>query len=126
MNLREIAGAVEEFIAARRRGEYFPRAWEGRLTPDDAYRLLLGIIDRCALEPGRKRIGWKVGLTAANDSWRQARDRSPGRPTVFPGRSARQLGGADAAVLGRGLALHNGPASFDKLRMRTFFPASTM
>jgi 2-keto-4-pentenoate hydratase len=65
MNRREIAEAVEDFIAARRRGEYFPRAWEGRLTLDDGYRILLGIVDRCASQPGKKRIGWKVGLTAA-------------------------------------------------------------
>jgi hypothetical protein len=84
MNLREIAGAVEEFIAARRRGEYFPRACEGRLTLDDAYPLLFDIIDRCDSEPGRKRIGWNAGLTAANDSRRQARDRSPGRRLFFP------------------------------------------
>jgi 2-keto-4-pentenoate hydratase len=64
MNQREIAAAVEDFIARRRRGEYFPRAWQNRLTQDDAYRILLGWIDRCASQSGKRRIGWKVGLTA--------------------------------------------------------------
>jgi 2-keto-4-pentenoate hydratase len=52
-----IAAAVAEFAAARARGEYFPEAWRDRLTLDDAYRILLA-------SPGRRRIGWKVGLTA--------------------------------------------------------------
>jgi 2-keto-4-pentenoate hydratase len=64
MNQREIAAAVDDFVSARARGEYFPRAWQGRLTLDDAYRILLGVIDRGASDPGKKRVGWKVGLTA--------------------------------------------------------------
>ena len=64
MNQREIAQAIEDFIFARRRGEYFPHAWRDRLTFDDAYRIQLGLIERCASDPGKKRVGWKVGLTA--------------------------------------------------------------
>jgi 2-keto-4-pentenoate hydratase len=64
VNQRQIAEAVADFIAARRRGEYFPRVWQDRLTLDDAYRILLGRIDRCASQSGERRIGWKVGLTA--------------------------------------------------------------
>jgi 2-keto-4-pentenoate hydratase len=64
MNEREVAEAVEAFARARSRGEYFPRAWEGRLTLEDAYRILLGLVARGAADPAKKRIGWKVGLTA--------------------------------------------------------------
>lgn len=64
MKQPQITQAVEDFIAARRRGEYFPRAWRDALTIDDAYRIQLGLIERGAGEPGKKRIGWKVGLTA--------------------------------------------------------------
>jgi 2-keto-4-pentenoate hydratase len=64
MNQREIAEAVDDFIAARARGEYFPRAWQGRLVLDDAYRILLSVIERGATDPGKRRVGWKVGLTA--------------------------------------------------------------
>src|SRR5580692_12312192 len=64
MNASEIDKAVDEFDAARERGEYFPRAWSDRLSIDDAYRIQLGLIrDRCA-QTGQRRIGWKVGLTA--------------------------------------------------------------
>jgi 2-keto-4-pentenoate hydratase len=64
MNATEIESAVEEFAAARERGEYFPRAWEGRLTIDDAYRIQLALIRRRCAAQGERRIGWKVGLTA--------------------------------------------------------------
>jgi 2-keto-4-pentenoate hydratase len=64
VNPREIAHAVEDFASARTRGEYFPRAWQDTLTLDDAYRIQLGLIERSAADPGKKRIGWKVGLTA--------------------------------------------------------------
>jgi 2-keto-4-pentenoate hydratase len=63
MNQSEIAAAAQEFEAAQARGEYFPRAWFGRLAVDDAYRLLLALIRRRHGE-GARRIGWKVGLTA--------------------------------------------------------------
>ena len=63
MNHSEIAAAAQEFEAAQARGEYFPKAWFDRLTLDDAYRILLALIDRRRGESGR-RIGWKVGLTA--------------------------------------------------------------
>jgi 2-keto-4-pentenoate hydratase len=63
MNESEIAAAAQEFEAAQARGEYFPRAWFGRLAVDDAYRLLLALIRR-RRGKGARRIGWKVGLTA--------------------------------------------------------------
>ncbi len=63
MNDSEIAAAVAEFEAARRRGEFFPGAWFDRLALDDAYRILLALIDR-RRGAGTRRIGWKVGLTA--------------------------------------------------------------
>jgi 2-keto-4-pentenoate hydratase len=63
MNESEIAAAAQEFEAAQARGEYFPRAWFGRLAVDDAYRILLALIRRRRGE-GARRIGWKVGLTA--------------------------------------------------------------
>jgi hypothetical protein len=51
MNQEEIARAIEEFAAARRKGEYFPRAWHDRLSLDDAYRIQLGLIKRDAPIP---------------------------------------------------------------------------
>ncbi len=64
MDEREIEAAVGEFAAARERGEYFPRAWAGRLALDDAYRIQLAIVRRRG-GAGAHRLGWKVGLTAA-------------------------------------------------------------
>lgn len=63
MDAREIEAAAAEFEAARERGEYFPQAWADRLGIDDAYRVLLAQIGR-RRDPGSRRIGWKVGLTA--------------------------------------------------------------
>jgi len=63
MEAREIEAAAAEFEAAHERGEYFPRAWEGRLGIDDAYRVLLALVAR-RRNAGSRRIGWKVGLTA--------------------------------------------------------------
>jgi 2-keto-4-pentenoate hydratase len=55
--------AVEEFWAARSRGEYFPAGYFNRLSLDEAYRIQLALIDRrCAV--GEKQLGWKVGLTS--------------------------------------------------------------
>jgi 2-keto-4-pentenoate hydratase len=59
----DVAATVEEFWQARSRGEYFPRAWAGRLTLDQAYQVQLGLIDR-RVAAGERQIGWKVGLTA--------------------------------------------------------------
>jgi 2-keto-4-pentenoate hydratase len=64
MNEHEIAAAAAEFAGAKTRGEHFPRAWHGRLGLDDAYRILLARSARGGDGPGR-RIGWKIGLTAA-------------------------------------------------------------
>jgi 2-keto-4-pentenoate hydratase len=64
MNQSETAAAAAEFAAARKAGDYFPQAWADRLSLDDAYRILLAQIAHDD-EPGRRRIGWKVGLTAA-------------------------------------------------------------
>ncbi len=55
--------AIEEFWAARARGEYFPAAWFDRLTLDEAYRIQFGMIAR-RIAAGERQIGWKVGLTA--------------------------------------------------------------
>jgi 2-keto-4-pentenoate hydratase len=63
MNDSEIAAVVEEFAAARARGEFFPTAWFDRLALDDAYRIQLALIARGEGE-GKRRIGWKIGLTA--------------------------------------------------------------
>jgi len=60
MDDSEIAAAAAEFAAARERGEYFPQAWSGRLSLDDAYRIQLALIRRA----GTRRVGWKVGLTS--------------------------------------------------------------
>ena len=63
MNQSEIAAAVSDIDAAQALGDYFPRAWFDRLTLDDAYRILLALVDRRP-GAGARRIGWKVGLTA--------------------------------------------------------------
>jgi 2-keto-4-pentenoate hydratase len=55
--------AIEEFWAARVRGEYFPAGYADRLSLDEAYRIQLALIERrCAA--GERQIGWKVGLTS--------------------------------------------------------------
>ncbi|HTQ34478.1 MAG TPA: fumarylacetoacetate hydrolase family protein [Stellaceae bacterium] len=60
MNDSELAAVVDEFMAARGRGEYFPLAWFDRLSLDDAYRIQRHLIDKS----GARQVGWKVGLTA--------------------------------------------------------------
>lgn len=59
----EINSVVDDFWQARGRGEYFPAAYEGRLSLDEAYRIQLALIDR-RVAAGERHIGWKVGLTA--------------------------------------------------------------
>jgi 2-keto-4-pentenoate hydratase len=54
---------VEVFWQSRLRGEYFPKAYYGKLSIDDAYRVQLGVIGK-RVAAGEKQIGWKVGLTA--------------------------------------------------------------
>ena len=46
---------VEEFWVARRRGEGYTDAYEGKLALDDAYRLQLAIVDR-RVEAGERQI----------------------------------------------------------------------
>ena len=59
----ELQRSVEEFWAARGRGEHFPAGYFDRLSLDEAYRIQLALIDRrCA--QGERQIGWKVGLTS--------------------------------------------------------------
>jgi 2-keto-4-pentenoate hydratase len=57
------ATAVQDFWAARQRGEFFPHAYADRLSLDDAYRIQLALIER-RIAAGERQIGWKVGLTA--------------------------------------------------------------
>ncbi len=64
MKASEIDKVVEEFDAARERGEFFPKAWLDRLSIDDAYRIQLGLIRRRCAKMKQRRVGWKVGLTA--------------------------------------------------------------
>jgi 2-keto-4-pentenoate hydratase len=58
-----LAIAVDDFWAARLRGEYFPLAYYDRLAMDEAYRIQLALIDR-RVAAGERHIGWKVGFTA--------------------------------------------------------------
>ena len=59
----DLQRAIEEFWAARARGEPFPPGYFDRLSLDEAYRIQLAPIDRrCAA--GERQIGWKVGLTS--------------------------------------------------------------
>jgi 2-keto-4-pentenoate hydratase len=55
--------AIESFWAARARGEWFPAAWHGKLSNDQAYEVLFGLMAR-RLAAGERQIGWKVGLTS--------------------------------------------------------------
>ncbi len=60
----DVEAAVRDFEAARGRGEHFPAAWFDRLALDDAFGIQLALIRRRAGQPGQRRVGWKVGLTA--------------------------------------------------------------
>jgi 2-keto-4-pentenoate hydratase len=59
----DLASAIDDFWAARLRGEFFPLAYHDRLTMDEAYRIQLALIER-RVAAGERHIGWKVGLTA--------------------------------------------------------------
>src|SRR5215470_8321254 len=59
----QVGSAVDDFWRARGRGEYFPAAYEDRLSLDEAYRIQLALIDR-RVAAGERQIGWKVGLTS--------------------------------------------------------------
>jgi 2-keto-4-pentenoate hydratase len=59
----DLQSAVEEFWAARARGEYFPPGYFDRLSLHDAYQIQLALIDRRGAA-GERQIGWKVGLTS--------------------------------------------------------------
>ena len=55
--------AIESFWAARARLEWFPAAWNDKLSNDQAYEVLFGLMAR-RLAAGEHQIGWKVGLTS--------------------------------------------------------------
>ena len=59
----DLQRAIDEFWAARTRGEYYPDRYFDRLSLDEAYRIQLALIDRRCAE-GERQIGWKVGLTS--------------------------------------------------------------
>ncbi len=59
----DAAAATEAFWTARVRGEWFPAAWHGRLSNDQAYEVLFGLMAR-RMASGERQIGWKVGLTS--------------------------------------------------------------
>lgn len=59
----DAAAAIESFWAARAQGEWFPAAWHGKLSNDQAYEVLFGLMAR-RLAAGERQIGWKVGLTS--------------------------------------------------------------
>ena len=54
---------IETFWRLRAQGVFFPPAYFGKLTVDQAYHLQLGLIER-RRAAGEPQIGWKVGLTA--------------------------------------------------------------
>jgi 2-keto-4-pentenoate hydratase len=55
--------AIESFWAARARSEWFPTAWYDKLSTDQAYEVLFGLMAR-RIAGGERQIGWKVGLTS--------------------------------------------------------------
>jgi 2-keto-4-pentenoate hydratase len=59
----DLPAAIDSFWDARQRGEWFPRAWHDRLSIDQAYRVLFGLMERREAA-GERQIGWKAGLTA--------------------------------------------------------------
>jgi 2-keto-4-pentenoate hydratase len=56
---------IEAICESHRQGVYNPSALRGRLTMDDGYRILLGLLERWR-QAGERQAGWKVGLTAAS------------------------------------------------------------
>ena len=80
----ELQCAVEEFWAARGRGEHFPASYFDRLSLDEAYRIQLALIERRCAE-GERQIGWKVGLTskAIQQQFGQSRDWPFGAAIAF-------------------------------------------
>jgi 2-keto-4-pentenoate hydratase len=63
MALLNVANAVEAFWEERAKGVYFPPAWSGKLSIDEAYKVQLGLIAKRA-SAGQRQVGWKVGLTS--------------------------------------------------------------
>ncbi|HLI11125.1 MAG TPA: fumarylacetoacetate hydrolase family protein [Alphaproteobacteria bacterium] len=63
MSHTAIEAVLDDFWRARQDGVYFPPAYNGELTFDDAYRIQLGLIARREAA-GERQVGWKVGLTA--------------------------------------------------------------
>lgn len=60
----DLKRAIEEFSAAHQRGEsVLPAGYESNMDFDEAYRVMLGVIER-RVSTGERQIGWKVGLTA--------------------------------------------------------------
>jgi len=59
----DAAAAIESFWAAHARGEWFPAAWHDKLTNEQAYEVLFGLMARRSAA-GKRQIGWKVGLTS--------------------------------------------------------------
>ena len=54
---------IDDFWNARQRGEFFPAAYFGKFSIEQAYGIQLALIDR-RVAAGEKHIGWKVGLTS--------------------------------------------------------------
>jgi 2-keto-4-pentenoate hydratase len=63
MPMFDAEAAIDSFWAARGRGEWFPAAWHDKLSNDQAYQVLFGLMAR-RLSYGEHQIGWKVGLTS--------------------------------------------------------------
>ena len=59
----DLDDAVEYFVRKRMEGIFCPPDWIDVISLDQAYRVLLTLLDR-HLAKGNGQIGWKVGLTA--------------------------------------------------------------
>jgi 2-keto-4-pentenoate hydratase len=59
----DLDATIEAFWRERQRGVYFPSAFSGALTLDQAYRVQLGLVARREAV-GERHVGWKVGLTS--------------------------------------------------------------
>jgi 2-keto-4-pentenoate hydratase len=63
MTASDIDSVIDAFWQELRRGVHFPKAWNGKLSLDEAYRVQLGLVAR-RVAAGERQVGWKVGLTS--------------------------------------------------------------
>jgi 2-keto-4-pentenoate hydratase len=58
-----IDNAIESIWRRSEEGVHFPKEWEGKLSPSEAYEVQLGLLNRY-VAAGDIHVGWKIGLTS--------------------------------------------------------------